>query len=175
MRRNLQEWETTTLITKFRVFSLELTLRIQERPNIKISNLFLFKKRFLEKERGAQNPAQNGLRESHLNFGNYAPDYSTTYNREHHDKGVLPKDSKSIEIMKDLRKNHYELGYHGLKFNTTHQDEFIDRGCNPSKLNPQLAKDLRSHHSRLGNDGIDWGTTYRSEHQWKQPDRESYE
>jgi hypothetical protein len=63
-------------------------------------------------KRAAQQPeVNNGLLKSNLHFGDFKPDYSTTYGAEHVDKGVLPKDGVRNEIMKDLRSNHYKLGY----------------------------------------------------------------
>lgn len=71
--------------------------------------------KFVPKDMSARGKVNNHLLKGNLNFGNYAPDYSTTYNTDHTNKGVLPKDNKSQQIMQDLRSNHYELGYQGVR------------------------------------------------------------
>lgn len=52
-------------------------------------------------------------------MGTYGTDYNSTYNTEHSDKGVLPKDHQREKTMKDLRTHHYSLGHYGDHFKTS--------------------------------------------------------
>ncbi len=72
--------------------------------------------KFIPKDMSLRGQVNNNLLKGNLNLGNFAPDYQTTYNADHTNKGVLPKDNKSQEIMQDLRSNHYELGYQGVSY-----------------------------------------------------------
>jgi len=71
--------------------------------------------KYIPKDLSARQQVDNKLLKSNLHFGNVPVDYGTTYNAEHTNKGVIPKDGKSDEIMRDLRSNHYELGYQGVR------------------------------------------------------------
>lgn len=72
--------------------------------------------KYIPKDLSSRKQVDNKLLKSNLHFGNVPVDYGTTYNAEHTNKGVIPKDGKSDEIMRDLRSNHYELGYQGVRF-----------------------------------------------------------
>jgi len=69
---------------------------------------------FVKKDLDARGKINNKLYKSNLHFGDCDMDYGTTYQNEHTDKGVIPKDNISNKIMMDLRSNHYELGYQGV-------------------------------------------------------------
>lgn len=70
--------------------------------------------KFVPLDMSKRQQVNNKLLKSNLDFGNNPVNYGTTYNAEHTNKGVLPKDGMSDKIMKDLRSNHYELGYQGV-------------------------------------------------------------
>lgn len=81
--------------------------------------------KFIKKGLESRGQVDNKLLGSNLHFGDYNVDYGTTYKAEHTNKGVLPKDNTSHEIMMDLRANHYELGYQGVSNFFKHEHYLI--------------------------------------------------
>ena len=109
--------------------------------------------------------AKNDLRNSHFIFGNFDPNFNTTFRTEYYDKSkLLPKDNIDFKnIERKLRSQNYELGTDkpdyisetAAKYTKPNMD-LIQSG--PNKVSTAM---LQQSHYVFGTSNAPWNTTHR--------------
>ena len=109
--------------------------------------------------------AKNDLRNSHFIFGNFDPNFNTTFRTEYYDKSkLIPKDNIDFKnIERKLRAQNYELG-------TDKPDYISETAAKYTKPNMDLNKNgpnrvstamLQQSHYVFGTSNAPWNTTHR--------------
>jgi hypothetical protein len=109
--------------------------------------------------------AKNDLRRSHFIFGNFDPNYNTTFRREYYDKSnLVPKgnlDFKNNE--RKFRNQNYQLGTDQPDYISETAAKYTKPNLDANKNGPNRVSTamLQQSHYVFGNSNIPWNTTHR--------------
>jgi len=117
--------------------------------------------------------AKNDLRNSHFIFGNYDPNYNTTFRAEYYDKSrLLPKNNTDFKnIERKLRAQNYELGTdkpdYVSEFAAKYTKPNMDLNKGPNRVSTAM---LQQSHYVFGTSPAPWNTTHRRAYTPKKAD-----
>ena len=109
--------------------------------------------------------AKNDLRNSHFIFGNFDPNFNTTFRTEYFDKSKLvPKDNIDFKnIERKLRSQNYELGIDKPDYISETAAKYTKPNMDLNKNGPNRVSTamLQQSHYVFGTSNTHWNTTHR--------------
>ena len=118
--------------------------------------------------------AKNELRKSHFIFGNFEPNYNTTFRREYYNKSSsLPKNKLDFaNIERKLRTQNFQFGTDKPDYLSETASKYIIPNINKedNKKNKVSTAMLQQSHYVFGNSQVPWNTTNRREFTPKKAD-----
>lgn len=122
---------------------------------------------------------KNELRKSHFKFGNFDPNFNTTFRTEYYDKSsMVPRDNLDFkEIERKLRSQNYELGNDRPDYLSETAAKYTKPNISKYDLQNQKVStaSLQQSHYVFGTAGANWNTTHRVSYTPKKADNKLYQ